>query len=160
MLTDVKAEFVNEQAIYDCLRGPDACEPARVRAILDKARALEGLSFEEVATLIVVRDPELLDEMFATARAVKDEIYGSRLVMFAPLYVTNRCVNECTYCAFRVNNSDLARRTLAQQEIAAETKVIVEQGHKRVLLVAGECHTQRSRRNSQSERECRAAKCR
>jgi len=140
MLTDVKAEFVNEQAIDDCLRSVDACEPARVRAILDKARALEGLSVEECATLIGVRDAELLEEMFAVSRAVKEEIYGSRLVMFAPLYVTNRCVNECTYCAFRVNNKELARRTLTQQEIAAETKVLVEQGHKRVLLVAGECY--------------------
>jgi len=140
MLTEVKAEFVNEQAIHNCLRSAETCEPARVRAILDKARALEGLNFEEVAVLVGVRDAELLEEMFATARAVKDEIYGSRLVMFAPLYVTNRCVNECSYCAFRANNKELARRTLSQQEIAAETKVIVEQGHKRVLLVAGECY--------------------
>ena len=140
MLSDGKAEFVDEQAIHDCLRGATACEPARIRAILDKARALDGLSFDEVALLIGVRDAGLLEEMFATSRAVKEEIYGSRLVMFAPLYVTNRCVNECTYCAFRVNNKELARRTLTQQEIAAETKVLVEQGHKRVLLVAGECY--------------------
>jgi 2-iminoacetate synthase len=140
MLTGGKAEFVNAQAIYDCLRNADVCEPARVRAILDKARTLEGLSFDEVAMLIGVRDAGLLEEMFAASRAVKEEIYGSRLVMFAPLYVTSRCVNECRYCAFRVNNRELARRTLTQREIAAETKVIVEQGHKRVLLVAGECH--------------------
>jgi 2-iminoacetate synthase len=140
MLSDGKANFVNEQAIHDCLRSADACEPARVRAILDKARSLEGLSFGEVAVLIGVRDKQLLEEIFAAARAVKEEIYGSRLVMFAPLYVTNRCVNECSYCAFRAANKDLVRRTLTQQEIAAETKVIVEQGHKRVLLVAGECY--------------------
>jgi 2-iminoacetate synthase len=140
MSTELKAEFVNAQAINDCLRSADAPEPARVRAILDHARALEGLDFEEVAMLIGVRDAGLLEEMFAAARAVKEEIYGSRLVMFAPLYVTNHCVNECTYCAFRANNKELVRRSLTQQEIAAETKILVEQGHKRLLLVAGECY--------------------
>lgn len=135
-----KADWLNEQAIWSCLERKDAVEPARVRAILEKAKALAGLTFEDVAELIAVTDPELREEMFATARAVKEEIYGSRLVMFAPLYITNRCVNECEYCAFRAANKEVTRRTLTQQEIAAEIKVLVEQGHKRVLLVAGECY--------------------
>jgi 2-iminoacetate synthase len=101
---------------------------------------MQGLSFDETATLIALEDPELTEELFATARAVKEEIYGSRLVMFAPLYISNRCTNECSYCAYRASNRDLNRITLSQEQIAAETKVIIEQGHKRILMVAGESY--------------------
>jgi 2-iminoacetate synthase len=132
------SNFIDEQAIYQSLLRTDAPEAPRVRAIFSKARALEGLSLEEVAELIALSDPELLEEMFATSRAVKEEIYGSRLVLFAPLYISNRCVNECVYCAFRAANREVKRRTLSQAEIAAEIHVLVEQGHKRVLMVAGE----------------------
>ena len=76
--------------------------------------------------------------MFAAARFVKDEIYGNRLVLFAPLYISNLCKNECSYCAFRAGNTELKRRALTQAEIAAEVKVLIEQGHKRLLLVSGE----------------------
>jgi 2-iminoacetate synthase len=133
-----KALYLNEQVIEDCLKGTAASEPARVRAILEKGRAMQGLSFDETATLIALEDPELMEELFATARAIKDEIYGSRLVMFAPLYISNRCANECTYCAYRASNKELHRITLSQEQIAAEVKVIIEQGHKRILMVAGE----------------------
>jgi 2-iminoacetate synthase len=135
-----KATYVNEQVIADCLQATAQPEPARVRAIFDKAKAMQGLSFDETATLIALSDPELTEELFATARAIKDEIYGSRLVMFAPLYISNRCANECTYCAYRASNRELHRITLSQEQIAAETKVIVEQGHKRILMVAGESY--------------------
>jgi 2-iminoacetate synthase len=79
-----------------------------------------------------------LDEIFKTAKELKEEIYGSRLVLFAPLYISNRCSNECTYCAFRASNTGLTRRTLTQEEIAEETRILIRQGHKRVLMVAGE----------------------
>jgi 2-iminoacetate synthase len=133
-----KALYLNEQVIDDCLKSTAAPEPARVRAILEKGRAMQGLSFDETATLIALEDPELMEELFATARAIKDEIYGSRLVMFAPLYISNRCANECSYCAYRASNKELHRITLSQEQIAAEVKVIIEQGHKRILMVAGE----------------------
>jgi len=94
-----KALYLNEQVIDDCLKSTAAPEPARVRAILEKGRAMQGLSFDETATLIALEDPELMEELFATARGIKEEIYGSRLVMFAPLYISNRCANECSYCA-------------------------------------------------------------
>ena len=80
----------------------------------------------------------LLEEMFAAARHVKNEIYGNRLVLFAPLYISNLCANECLYCAFRARNKALARRALNMEEIARETRTLIEQGHKRILLVAGE----------------------
>ena len=135
-----QATYVNEQVIFDCLSHTAQPKPARVRAIFDKAKEMQGLSFDETATLIALVDPELTDELFATARAIKEEIYGSRLVMFAPLYISNRCANECSYCAYRASNRELHRITLSQEEIAAEIKVIIEQGHKRILMVAGEAY--------------------
>jgi 2-iminoacetate synthase len=99
---------------------------------------MHGLSMEEVARLSFVESPELLAEIFSTAKQIKEEIYGTRLVLFAPLYISNRCANECTYCAFRATNADLKRRTLTQEEIAEETRILIRQGHKRVLVVSGE----------------------
>jgi 2-iminoacetate synthase len=93
---------------------------------------------EEVACLSYVENPELLSKIFSTAKQIKEEIYGSRLVLFAPLYISNRCSNECTYCAFRATNTEIHRRTLTQEEIAEETRILIRQGHKRVLMVAGE----------------------
>ena len=135
-----KATYLNEQVIEDCLNQTAPPEAARVRAIFDKAKSMEGLSFDETATLIAIEDPELTEELFATARGIKDEIYGSRLVMFAPLYISNKCANECSYCAYRASNKELNRIVLSQEQIAAETKVIIEQGHKRILMVAGESY--------------------
>ena len=109
-----------------------------MRDVLAKAREMKGLDAGEIAVLMEVEDPVLLDEMFAAARWVKEEIYGNRLVLFAPLYISNLCKNECLYCAFRAGNTELKRRVLTQEEIAAEVKMLIEQGHKRLLLVAGE----------------------
>jgi 2-iminoacetate synthase len=87
-----------------------------------------------------VSDPELLGEVFRAARHVKEAIYGNRLVLFAPLYISNLCGNECVYCAFRARNRDLKRRALSQDEIAREVTHLVEEGHKRILVVAGESY--------------------
>ena len=99
---------------------------------------MRGLSMEEVACLSFVELPELVAEILAAAKKIKEEIYGTRLVLFAPLYISNRCSNECTYCAFRATNTALKRRTLTQEEIAEETRTLIRQGHKRVLMVSGE----------------------
>jgi len=139
------ASFINDRIVFDCLEHTARPEPARVRAILEKARSLRGLDFDETATLIAIESPDLKEELFATARFIKDAIYGSRLVMFAPLYISNRCANECVYCAYRASNRELGRITLSQEQIAAETRVIVEQGHKRILLVAGESYPDHNR---------------
>ena len=95
--------------------------------------------WDEVACLTRVEDPELLAELFLTAKSIKEEIYGSRLVFFAPLYIPNRCANECTYCAFRATNEGLKRRTLhAGRNCRRDAASWIRQGHKRVLVVAGE----------------------
>lgn len=138
MITHERADFINEQEIESILARRARPAPSRVRELLAKAREMQGLSMDEVACLSLVDSPELLHQLFTTAKQLKEEIYGSRLVLFAPLYVSNRCANECTYCAFRATNTTLKRRTLTQEEIAEETRILIRQGHKRVLLVSGE----------------------
>jgi len=133
-----RADFINEREIADLLAESRSPDPAQVRELLAKAREMRGLTMDEVACLSHVECPQLLSELFSTAKAIKEEIYGSRLVLFAPLYISNRCGNECTYCAFRASNKELNRRTLRQEEIAEETRTLIRQGHKRVLVVAGE----------------------
>jgi 2-iminoacetate synthase len=112
----------------------------RVREILAKALGLKGLDSEDVGALIAVSSPHLLEELFQTARSVKEAIYGPRIVLFAPLYISNLCGNNCLYCGFRAGNPEVRRRALSQEEIAFEVKILVEQGHKRILMVAGESH--------------------
>lgn len=114
--------------------------PARVQEILQKSRHLERLSLDEVAELIAVTDPELLQAIFEAARDVKDSIYGSRLVLFAPLYISNLCKNDCAYCAFRISNRNVKRRALTMDEIRTETEFLLKTGQKRVLLVSGEAY--------------------
>jgi 2-iminoacetate synthase len=138
LITHERADFIDEREVERMLARSKRPEPAKVRELLAKAREMNGLSMEDVATLSFVDSPELLAEIFVAAKRIKEEIYGSRLVLFAPLYVSNRCANECTYCAFRASNTSLTRRTLTQEEIAEETRILIRQGHKRVLVVAGE----------------------
>lgn len=110
----------------------------RVADILEKAKTRVGLDLDETADLLLLRHPELRQHVLASAREVKEAIYGRRIVLFAPLYASNECSNNCLYCAFRRDNKDLIRRTLTMEEIAQEIRVIEDMGHKRVLLVLGE----------------------
>ena len=138
MIAYERADFINEQEIESILAPGLRPEPERVRELLAKAREMHGLSMEEVACLSFVESPQLLDEIFSTAKQIKEVIYCTRLVLFAPLYISNRCSNECTYCAFRATNTSLVRRALTQEEIAEETRILIRQGHKRILMVSGE----------------------
>ena len=133
---------IREEEINRILAAAPVRDAVRVREVLAKAREQKGLDMRDVAALMPVSDPELLGELFTAAREVKEQIYGRRLVIFAPLYISNLCSNECAYCAFRARNRQLKRRALTQEEIAREIKMLVEQGHKRVLLVAGESYPQ------------------
>ncbi|MFZ5626195.1 MAG: [FeFe] hydrogenase H-cluster radical SAM maturase HydG [Bacillota bacterium] len=118
----------------------EAAKPSapRVREILTKAATGQGLTLAEAAQLLQIEDEELLTELFQAAGQVKERIYGRRVVIFAPLYLTNECHNNCLYCGFRAANRSLARRTLTVEEAVAEAKALESQGHKRLLLVAGE----------------------
>ena len=140
MITPQTSEFIDEAAVESALRAAATKDAGRVREILATARELGGLEMDEVAALTSISDPDLLGELFATAREIKEAIYGARLVLFAPLYVSNLCDNDCLYCAFRAKNSALTRRALDTAEIRREVELLIDQGHKRVLLVAGESY--------------------
>ncbi|MBN2414872.1 [FeFe] hydrogenase H-cluster radical SAM maturase HydG [bacterium] len=132
--------IINETAITAILESTGTVPSPAILDLLDRARDLKGLSLEETAMLMQVTDPEVLEKLYETARYIKETIYGRRLVLFAPLYVSNLCANECLYCAFRARNKAVHRRSLTQEEIRNETRILVEQGHKRVLLVSGEAY--------------------
>lgn len=131
---------IDENRIDGLLEQTRRADARQIRDILAKARQLEGLNDEDVAALSTIQDPELLAALYETGSWIKDEIYGSRLVLFAPLYVSNFCANECSYCAFRCKNKLINRRALTQDEIRREVLALIAQGHKRLLLVAGESY--------------------
>lgn len=131
--------IINEEQIFLKLKQKPP-NHRELSAILQKAKQLKGLDFTDVAKLILVEANDELEALYSTANYIKDTIYGSRLVIFAPLYVSNLCANECTYCAFRAKNAEITRRALTQEEIANETKHLINDGQKRVLLVAGESY--------------------
>lgn len=106
--------------------------------ILNNALALKGLTLEETAHLLNIEDDESLNKLFKTAKTVKEKIYGKRIVLFSPLYISNYCTNNCLYCGFRYDNKDIKRRKLSVDEVIKEAQSIVNMGHKRILLVAGE----------------------
>ncbi len=133
---------VDEAAIQQTLETACGHDHKQVRSILAKASLMKGLSMEDVSHLMDVTEPELLDELFHTAKKVKEEIYGNRIVLFAPLYASNLCNNECTYCAFRASNKSLVRRSLSQAEIAEETRAMIRTGQKRIVLLTGEAYPQ------------------
>ena len=134
--------FIDEDAIFAALAvaaAAPANDPVRVRAVLAKSRAIETLLPAETATLINVTDPELLQEMAETALAIKKAVYDNRIVMFAPLYMSNLCVNRCAYCGFRCGNEQQARRMLSMEEVKEEIAVLAGRiGHKRLIAVYGE----------------------
>jgi len=132
--------FINEIEIARLLEQNQNPNPGKVTDILNKAKEMKGLNIEDVAVLAYINDPMQLFELFETANHVKEHIYGKRLVIFAPLYISNLCENECSYCAFRAKNKSLVRRSLTQDEIKLEAEILVKQGHKRVLVVAGESY--------------------
>ncbi len=110
----------------------------KVSGILEQSQQLKRLSLEDVALLLNQTDPMIIQEIETAAKAVKKAIYGNRLVIFAPLYISNRCSNDCLYCGFRSSNHSIHRQSLDQKEIYAETLNLLKTGQKRILLVAGE----------------------
>ncbi|MHA7110067.1 [FeFe] hydrogenase H-cluster radical SAM maturase HydG [Sunxiuqinia elliptica] len=132
--------FIREQEIQDILEKHTHPDNQQVQDVLSKAAEMKGLNLQEVAVLTGINDHAQLEQLFQTANQIKDTIYGKRLVLFAPLYISNLCANECTYCAFRAKNKAIVRRSLTQDEIIHETEALIKQGHKRVLLVAGESY--------------------
>ena len=137
---NVPAVFIDEQKIWDILEANKNVDFGKITEVLAKAKEMKGLNLEDVAVLTSISDPGMLAALFNTANEVKETIYGKRLVLFAPLYISNLCANECLYCAFRATNKEIVRNSLQQEHIARETEVLIKQGHKRVLMVAGESY--------------------
>ncbi|MFH1055822.1 MAG: [FeFe] hydrogenase H-cluster radical SAM maturase HydG [Candidatus Altiarchaeota archaeon] len=132
-------DVVDEGKINRLLK--DTREPSeeRIKKILKKAAKKKGLDLEDVACLLNTTDPKLIAEMHKTASKIKDEIYGERLVFFAPLYVSSFCVNDCEYCGFHASNQT-PRKKLTLKEVEEQVRVLEDMGHKRLLLEFGEDH--------------------
>jgi len=132
------AEFINEELIWKLLENGGNTSNKQVVEIIEKARQFKGLTAEEVAILLQVSEPELLKRIYNVAHEVKEHIYGKRVVLFAPLYLSNHCVNDCLYCAYCHDNKEIDRKTLTDTEIIEECKYIEEMGHKRIVIESGE----------------------
>ncbi len=109
-----------------------------VRAVIAKSLDKKRLTLHETAILINATDPELIEEIKEGARELKKRVYGNRIVLFAPLYVGNKCTNNCKYCGFRASNKQAVRKTLSDQELIGEVEALEDNGQKRLILVYGE----------------------
>lgn len=131
-------DFIKEDEINSLIEAFANIPKEKIREILAKARECKGLELEDAAALLNVQDEELLDELYEAAKFIKNKVYGKRVVLFAPLYTSNECTNNCLYCGFRRDNKELHRKTLHLEEIVTEAKAMEAQGHKRILLICGE----------------------
>jgi 2-iminoacetate synthase len=129
-------DFIDEDALHGLLTRK--AQPGEVRDIIAKSMSKQPLAVAETAALLTVDEPALLEEIFNAARQLKRDVYGNRIVLFAPLYVGNKCTNDCAYCAFRRSNRDAVRRTLDEAELRQQVLALENRGHKRLILVFGE----------------------
>ncbi|MCW3490144.1 [FeFe] hydrogenase H-cluster radical SAM maturase HydG [Dethiobacter alkaliphilus] len=136
-----EADFIKDDQIWSWLKNGKAVSHSHVLQVIEKARQAKGLTPQEAAILLQVEDVELLAEVFAAAKEVKQKIYGKRVVVFAPLYVSDHCVNSCTYCGYQQKNI-FKRRKLSMSELKNEVEVLENLGHKRLALEAGEHPTE------------------
>ncbi len=141
---DVKSlkaeEFISDEEIRATLAYADEHKDdmALIDEILNKARELKGLSHREASVLLACEDEGKIKEMYALAEQIKKDFYGNRIVMFAPLYLSNYCVNGCVYCPYHLKNKCITRKKLTQEEIEKEVIALQDMGHKRLAIEAGE----------------------
>lgn len=138
MSRQIEPSLVAKEQEIESLIPPGSDRVREVPKILERARKGLGLELEEAATLLNVCEGRWLDEICDAARKVKEKIFGKRIVLFAPLYISNRCANNCLYCGFRRDNSEAERKTLSVPEIVHEATFLAGRGYQRILLVAGE----------------------
>ncbi len=137
-LPDVSMQpFIDADEIWGYLH-QTVPTPEKVSTIIQKSLAKNRLNLEETATLINATDKESVQRIKEGARELKTRIYGNRIVLFAPLYIGNKCSNNCTYCGFRVTNSQQVRKTLTHDELVKEIEALEDSGQKRLILVYGE----------------------
>ena len=133
-------DFINHEEILETLAYADEnkANEALIDSILEKARLRKGLSHREASVLLACQMEEKNQEIYKLAEQIKKDFYGNRIVMFAPLYLSNYCVNGCTYCPYHLKNKHIARKQLTQEEIRKEVIALQDMGHKRLALEAGE----------------------
>lgn len=133
-------DFINHEEILETLAYADEnkTNEALIDSILEKARLRKGLSHREASVLLACQMEEKNQEIYKLAEQIKKDFYGNRIVMFAPLYLSNYCVNGCTYCPYHLKNKHIARKQLTQEEIRKEVIALQDMGHKRLALEAGE----------------------
>ncbi len=133
-------EFINHQEIMETLAYAEQkkADKELIREILDKARQRKGLTHREASVLLACELEDVNEEIFALARELKQDFYGNRIVLFAPLYLSNYCVNGCTYCPYHAVNHHMPRKKLTQEEVKREVIALQDMGHKRLAIEAGE----------------------
>lgn len=129
--------FIDPEEIWGYINNAKPTKE-RVREIIAKSLDKHRLNLEETAMLVNTTDPELVEEILQGARTLKEKVYGNRIVLFAPLYIGNKCTNNCKYCGFRVSNKEAVRKTLSDEEIVKEVEALEDNGQKRLILVYGE----------------------
>jgi 2-iminoacetate synthase len=129
--------FIDPDEIWSLINNT-VSDPERIRQIISKSLNKERLTMEETAVLINADDPVLIEEIKEGARELKRKVYGNRIVLFAPLYVGNKCTNNCTYCGFRTSNKFAIRQTLSDSQLVKEVEALEDNGQKRLILVYGE----------------------
>lgn len=137
----MKADFIDENQIHALLEEGRKASPKQVDSIIEKARQAKGLTPAEVATLLQNEDSALLQKMYDVAGEIKDKIYGQRVVLFAPLYISDYCINNCTYCGYRHDNK-FGRKKLTKEQLEEEVRILESMGHKRLAIEAGEHPTE------------------
>ena len=137
-------EFINDEEILATLEYAEQNKrnEALIDSIIEKARECKGLSHREALVLLDCDIPEKNEEIFALAREIKQKFYGNRIVMFAPLYLSNYCINGCVYCPYHLKNKHIRRKKLSQDEIRAEVIALQDMGHKRLAIETGEHPTE------------------
>jgi 2-iminoacetate synthase len=131
------ADFIKEAEIQNLLTSTQNTSKEELEAIIEKAEKALGLSPLEVAKLLNAEDKNIIEEIFKAAHTIKEKIYGKRVVIFAPLYISNYCVNSCKYCGYGCD-TNIFRKKLTMEELVNEVKILESMGHKRIALEAGE----------------------
>lgn len=133
-------EFINDGEIKDTLKFADKNKDnlELIDKIIEKAKLRKGLDHREASVLLACENKEKLDEIFALAQQIKKDFYGDRIVMFAPLYLSNYCVNGCVYCPYHAKNKHICRKKLTQEEVKNEVIALQDMGHKRLAIESGE----------------------
>lgn len=129
--------FINHDFIYKILEETKNPSNEEIKEVLEKAKKRDGLSYKDIAILLQAEDENHLEEIYKLAGEIKKDIYGKRVVVFAPLYVSDYCVNNCVYCGYKRDNK-FTRRKLTMEEVAEEVKILEKMGHKRLALELGE----------------------